>query len=240
MKFLPIGFLLALSSGCSSTHVLADGGVFHELPDGGALFGLPDGGSVSDGSCAGLDVISCRARSECAADFCTACSCTPSFKGCRAVRASAFECPTLDCVSKKCCSKQSDCSSSESCDSEVQPVNRCGNCDSAPGDCVNDSDCSPASTGRVCQPIQCACLNTKLCVPGCTKDSECDSSRTCNVSSHRCEPAACSATQPCVANFDCVLGHCARRTCTSDAVCDGFCVDNLCAASRGVCMPPVP
>ena len=113
--------------------------------------------------------------------------------------------------------------------------------------CAMDSDCP--SERPHCQAsygiAACvACLTTAdcqsgtcsngTCTPVCSPTQSCGVARQCNAQ-QRCEALSCQSDADCPTNFNCSGGHCAQRSCTSDAVCDGNCVNGFCYESLGTC-----
>ena len=209
----------------------------------------PDGTGIDGGvteldapiGCAGLDPLACRDNAACVADFCESCDCTPTYQGCRAIGAPRNPCPILDCPALACCRGDADCTNIE-CRTPDDP-RICGICQVVDSECTSDAQCQTSEAGvgapLICQPIICACdSSANRCVPGCSRDEECGAAEACDLLRGRCGPQACSAAAPCPADFDCTAGSCARRACTTDATCDGFCVESRCRDALGVCSPP--
>lgn len=199
------------------------------------------GGGGGGASCTGLGVEACRARSDCAADFCFLCSCTPRFEGCRGVHELPHDCPAVNCPQPLCCQSAQDCSSTgASCIPPGTPFDGCGVCNPQPGTCVTDADCG-AGTGTICEPIPCSCTAQRQCVPGCGPDSPCAQGTECNATTGRCQVIQCTGTPDCPSTFTCSSGVCLRKSCAVDAQCgDGFCVDGQCYDGQGQCRLPVP
>jgi hypothetical protein len=195
--------------------------------------GSGDGGMTS--TCDALDLLGCRARTDCEADFCFACSCTPNFKSCRARTAAAATCPGLGCAQPLCCQNQSDCSNVGACGEPGTHLS-CGACNPQPSTCTDDTSCDATS---ICEARNCACGGERDCVPGCSATNPCPAGSTC--SGKRCVVQTCSPTMSCPSTFDCLTGQCSRRTCTTDAHCGtGFCVNNSCFEAFGTCQQLVP
>ena len=216
-----------------------DGGV----SDGG---GTTDGGGGTDGGgtdgggdpCLGLSLHDCRLDARCLADVCDTCTCEMNYRGCFLTTAPRVSCPALGCMSPQCCSSDRVCGAPLIC---VPPgaVLGCSACNTNPGNCKIDVDCS---TGEICRPIDCSCSGEGACAPGCGSNADCTLGEECDTSSAhpRCVPASCGATTPCPPDFDCTGRGCTRRSCTDDLVCDGFCVLFECFATLGACgaIPP--
>jgi len=214
-----VGFILLLYGGC-----------------GGKTSGVDDGGV--EPPCEGLSLHDCRMREDCAADTCFACSCWPSFEQCRVVSDPAFDCPQLGCAQPPCCDAADDCQAMGGDCAPPGTARACGMCNPDPGDCTTDDECA---TGDICAPMLCACNGDSQCVAGCTGPSDCEVGTVCAGGDHpRCETASCAAADPCPADFDCATSECARRSCTSDLECDGYCVEGSCYAAMGECVLPVP
>ena len=233
MRTLLILSLLA-GAACGRDSLLRDagtGGGGGTTGGGGGTTG-GGGGSVS---CVGLGVEACRARSDCAADFCFQCTCTPQFKGCRATTATPFDCPALGCLSLPCCQTDAACQNAERCEAPGTPQG-CGTCNAQPSLCTSDGECGAT---EICAPRACACSGQTDCAPGCSVTNPCGTGTTC-VNKH-CQPTTCSAAAPCPATFSCVSGTCRRKSCTTDVDCaDGFCVTGTCHESWGECRMPHP
>ena len=224
--------LLTLFAACSHDGLGSgsDGGI-----DGG-----PTGVACSKLS----DEASCRARTDCVADTCFACSCTPSFAGCRAASETPFACPALGCATPQCCHTTNDCSAQDGfafC--QVPPINAgCGACFNGPGNCTKDADCLGLSSGRICEPTPCACPSSgmsKTCVPGCSSDSDCLETASCSADL-RCHDRPCDAA--CTGNYACdpTGARCIRKACKTDGDCGkpGYCIEGACSKSIGQCIQP--
>lgn len=207
---------------------------------GGAGGGLGGGGGGGGASCAGLSVEACRARPDCAADFCLLCTCTPNFQGCRGVTEQPASCPEVECVQPQCCGVDSSCPSSATCAPPGTPYS-CGICSPQPGTCTVDQDCVAFPVVHICEPIGCSCTAQRECVPGCGPSSPCAEGTTCNASTGRCQAIPCATDANCPSTFGCSSGVCVRKACTSDLQCgDGFCVNGGCYEGQGTCRYPVP
>jgi len=195
------------------------------------------GGGAGGSQCAGLDLATCRTTAGCVADLCYACTCQPSFMGCRGENDTPYACPPLGCAQPQCCGDDTTCTTPDTCLAPGQSVG-CGACDSTTGDCLRDRECN-VQAGEVCDPIPCSCTNEMHCVPGCMADTDCGTAEVCDTDLHRCRGKACTVDTDCPANFGCDgTGACARKACTTDTDCDGFCVDKQCYDAQGVCPPP--
>jgi hypothetical protein len=212
--------LLLLLLGCSSAPPrLADGGVDFTTSRCDAI----------------TDARACAARADCAADYCSECSCTPAFKRCRAVQEAPVMCPALGCAEPLCCLKQTDCAQNLTCAPPGTP-NGCGACNTTPGSCTADSECTGQ---KICDFITCSCTQQKTCVDGCEARG-CSPEAACGAD-HRCHPKACADASGCPAQFACTGGACVRQTCSSPSGCPGgFCVQGSCYDGKGVCTPPTP
>jgi hypothetical protein len=105
--------------------------------------------------------------------------------------------------------------------------------------CFLDGDCLGMSDPFVCEID--ACCGDKRCVPSCSIDIACPEGQACTADFH-CVPQPCG-TLACPPNFDCGDGavpSCARRGCSLDVDCDGFCVLGDCYPAPGTCEPPKP
>lgn len=203
------------------------------------LVGCDGSPNPNAGACEGLGALECRATAGCELDFCFACSCAPTYMQCRPAVLPPYHCPELGCAQPLCCNGQADCNPSNTlrCVGPEAGV-QCGICDRTPGSCTTDAACDPAGTARICELILCSCIDQRECVPGCAGAAPCGDGLVCDVPTSRCVPLTCGAAAPCPDNFDCAAGSCTRRACTSDAQCDGFCVDGACFDALGTCMPP--
>ncbi|MEO8901272.1 MAG: hypothetical protein ABI488_06185 [Polyangiaceae bacterium] len=155
------------------------------------------------------------------------------------------------------CAQNSDCpTSAPVCESSqtafnpanpVQPMSyrACTVC-AADTDCPNDRPhCQGSDAGTACV----ACRTTSdcadgvcsggACVPGCGPAQACGQAMECTPQ-HRCEALSCQVDADCLKNQACTAGHCARRTCASDAACDGNCVNGSCFEALGTCFVFVP
>jgi hypothetical protein len=72
------------------------------------------------------------------------------------------------------------------------------------------------------------------CQQGCLDDTGCQLGEACGAD-HRCRPRTCAGPADCPLNFDCSGGACARRSCASDGVCQGACVNGRCYPTVGYC-----
>ncbi len=52
--------------------------------------------------CKGKDEATCKTTASCVADYCTECSCTPTFVGCRSTTSAQTACPALGCAQPNC------------------------------------------------------------------------------------------------------------------------------------------
>jgi hypothetical protein len=200
--------------------------------------GDQDAATTDDpGACRSQDLHDCRLRPDCAADLCLECSCTPVFKGCRENTDPPAQCPDLNCPQPECCRATSECDGAQ-CDPPGASTG-CGQCAPDPGDCARDGDCP---SGAICDPIPCSCIGNLACTAGCAQPADCGEGKTCDPGNDhpRCLATACSGTTPCVDNFDCTNGACARRPCSADPACERFCVRGSCYAGLGLCRLPVP
>jgi hypothetical protein len=143
------------------------------------------------------------------------------------------------CSGQGCCRSSADCEQSfEMCFAPGQDIG-CGACMIPSVTCQQDTECTAQGANFICTVAPCTCdASTKSCVAGCAGDAGCGEGLACGPD-HRCAPRACSAASPCPTNFDCgTSGGCVRRTCTTDATCDGACVNGSCFATFGFCSAP--
>lgn len=117
----------------------------------------------------------------------------------------------------------------------------CGICFIGDG-CTSDSACQAYGPEYICDSAPCSCPGHPICVAGCTSDASCRTGQSCG-GDHRCSPSACQADPDCPTNFVCAGAngqHCARRACSSDIECEGYCVNGNCYDALGTCtQPPV-
>jgi hypothetical protein len=107
---------------------------------------------------------------------------------------------------------------------------------SIPG-CQGDTECADAGEGFICvSPAPCSCYVNPYCIQGCTGSSQCEEGQVC--AAHRCVASPCQTATDCPSNFVCA-GSCSRKTCTTDADCNGFCLGGACYDQIGHCMFPV-
>ena len=135
------------------------------------------------------------------------------------------------------------CSAGHACEEGAicipQGVSYCGACTNPPETCVSDEACRATDPTTICNPFTCACSAVMVCVPACTDDS-CPPWEFC-APTGRCVANACVRASDCPANFVCVSPgdpHCARKGCSEDAACEGYCVSGLCYDEPGTCAPP--
>jgi hypothetical protein len=189
--------------------------------------------------CAGLDEQTCKATSSCTPDYCTACSCTPTFMGCRAPNDAKTRCPARLCAQPQCCKSSVQCGDVRICRSaEEGRFPGCGTCFQGESECASDSDCEDAGEAMICEVQACSCNAARACQPGCTEDSQCKSNEACGEN-HRCQTLTCGDDKACPAEFLCADGLCGRRSCKTDKECPvGFCVNGSCSRSLGMCFSP--
>lgn len=135
------------------------------------------------------------------------------------------------------CREDEDCKGNgEYC--AVEGPSYCGGAGCLLTACSSDGDCQSMGL-YVCEPVDC-CGGT-YCIPGCDGDDPCPVGQTCTADSH-CVAQSCTS-EACPPNFDCGAGAdptCARRPCSSDAECDGYCVLGSCYDKLGFCDLPKP
>ena len=147
----------------------------------------------------------------------------------------------LDCdhtqTDSTCCLVPGDCMEGE-CAQPGTPA-ECGACDTTPGNCTLDSDCT---LPQICEPIACSCSAQMQCVPGCVNDSTCDPGQSCDLSSNRCQPKPCTGDTDCPTDFRCPDSKCSRQSCTDNTQCDdnSVCVEGTCFGMAGECRLPTP
>jgi hypothetical protein len=209
---------------------------------GGGVGGGPGGGAGGGGgaSCAGLSADACRARADCAADFCLLCTCTPRYEGCRRVSEAPAQCPQVECAQPLCCASDAACQPSATCAPQGTPQG-CGICNPQLSLCATDQDCVAFPVVNICEPVPCSCSAARQCVPGCGPSSPCAQGTTCNATTGRCQAIPCASDANCPLTFGCSSGVCVRKACSTDTQCgDGFCVNGACHEGLGECRSPVP
>ncbi len=249
MRFFVLAALVSLL-GCG--HSQGSGGGGGSATGGGGSTGGGGGGGTSTGGgsstgggtgfgggtgipCSGLSELGCLARTDCVADLCFECSCTPTYVGCRAPADMPHTCPMLGCAQPVCCQKPGDCVGVNICVAPGQTV--CGTC--RPGDCTVDGDCSG---GQICDTAGCLCGTDKLCQAACTATS-CPEGQACQANGH-CGPKSCSDSSQCPRAFSCEAdaGTCARMPCSTPLDCPKatYCVEGACSVGEGTCEAPPP
>ena len=114
----------------------------------------------------------------------------------------------------------------------------CGACFEPPDPCLSDAECAQQDPTTICVQPPCSCGGS-ACAPGCMSDADCKDWQHCSPG-HRCEADACASNADCPDNFACTSGECARKACTSDVDCNGFCVNSQCYDMAGHCTIPAP
>jgi hypothetical protein len=205
-----------------------------------------DGGSADGGSaCDKLDEQTCWATGGCVADYCLACTCTPSFHSCRGANEQPATCPAYGCPAPFCCRTDAECGGLVAGNCAITPPPSCGQPCPGPSTCTVDGDCGGG--GMICDPNPC-CSQYTQCQQGCTGDDQCvQPGSYCDAG--RCSPTSCpNGASDCAANSYCALTPagggplCLPKGCTTDADCDhpGFCVENQCENALGMCYPLSP
>ena len=195
-----------------------------------------------------LGEAACKTRTDCRADYCTLCSCTPTYQGCSEAATRPPPCPLVECPQPICpdgCRSTSDCGGLAGgyCASPGAPI--CGGACMVGDPCADDAKCaSDFGVGYVCDYPACNCNGDRTCVFGCNSNADCDEGETCSAA-HRCVAMLCTQGQTCPPQFDCVptgpTELCRRRSCTSDGQCSGgFCVNGSCFKQLGTCELPRP
>jgi hypothetical protein len=104
--------------------------------------------------------------------------------------------------------------------------------------CGTDNDCQVDGGGLVCDVVACACSpGARGCIRGCEDASGCRPGEAC-VAGH-CRPISCQGDADCPTDFGCNNRICERKTCTTDAICSGYCVNGSCYSTLGTCQGPV-
>ncbi|HEY2407507.1 MAG TPA: hypothetical protein VGI10_15960 [Polyangiaceae bacterium] len=111
-------------------------------------------------------------------------------------------------------------------------------------ECGLDADCplaSPHCVSHAC--VKCATdadcavgvCTSGACAPACSAQNPCTAPFTACSAAQRCDAIPCSDSSTCPANGTCTSGYCARKTCSTDAECSGYCVNLQCYDSLGYC-----
>ncbi len=140
------------------------------------------------------------------------------------------------------CRSDTECPSSEYCAATFPGgITYCAT--SGTPKCSVDADCAdagPGGAGYICENYLCPSGTGRGCFAPCS-DATCGPTAKTGLvcgASGRCEAKTCQGGGDCPTNFDCTAGRCQRRACTSDATCQGFCVDKLCTDALGTCEQP--
>jgi hypothetical protein len=187
--------------------VLLTSGCTHEL-SGSSDPSNADLGERSDaavdergpsGSCGVLGEDACRARTDCVADYCQACSCTPTYAGCRAPTDLPHDCPALGCADPDCCRDQESCGNKQlTCVRPDQP--NMGISMDTNSRCNSDAQCA---VGTSC--VNGACAAQPDCSTPCGAGLVCDH----DASGAACVHSTCTTDADCERGF-CVIGGCYR------------------------------
>lgn len=212
---------------------------------GGATGGGASGGGGATGGgsgvqCSGLSLSACRQQAGCVADMCFACSCSPTFKGCRGINEAALECPGLGCPQPTCCANDGACATISGALCVAPSRLSCGGV-CAPGGCQTDADCQTSGIGPLCDPNPCGCP-AKVCTGRCGVNNPCKAyGQTCDSTSGRCLAINCSTGVICPDGSTCSGGFCVPQTCTTDRDCSaGACFNQQCSPTLGQCRLPQP
>lgn len=152
------------------------------------------------------------------------------------------------------------CRDSGACDSRqycLEPggFRGCGDCLEDPyidanfRRCTVDADCQDLPDKPRCDPFgdetdTCRACSGEVSVclqPACEMDEDCDAPAVCEQD--RCLGPRCTEDQGCPGTHRCAVGfggqrRCENRTCTGDSDCgDGVCVNQVCYAEPGSCVP---
>jgi hypothetical protein len=191
--------------------------------------------------CDGLDETTCAAAPAslgCTPFRCRGCNGAPDQFACLGPSAGAPVCAPCEGD----CRTQSDCNAGI-CFAHGEGGPWCiGACVDEPSTCVTDADCN-GGPAQICEPDPCACTSggSTRCVPGCQSTNDCDEGYECGAD-HRCIPQRCPVEGSCPTNFFCPgQTVCERKSCSSDAGCEGgFCVLGRCYSEPGQCAAPPP
>ena len=197
-------------------------------------------------SCVGLGESACKANASCRADYCTECSCTPTFVGCVAAGAPQSACPALGCAQpscgcdgldeKSCIASESslgctpfycpDCHGGQSYVSCLGPNEGAGQCNggACPAGCHSPSECSG---GQECVAPG-ASAGCGVCMAGtdCSSDTQCPSGQVCDHAPCVCTSSGRACIPGCKSATDCGEGqscsathHCVPTPCTGATQC---------------------
>ncbi|HET7544229.1 MAG TPA: hypothetical protein VFK05_30370 [Polyangiaceae bacterium] len=190
-----------------------------------------------------------------APQWCGQCNCPPQPTGdgmpcqtnadCPAPNATAQTASLCNAGACTACTQNSDCPSTlPKCGSVMAQFSTSFQLCTA---CAADSDCPserPYCQGSYGVTACVACRTTTdcasgvcasgVCVSQCTANAQCGEAMECS-SAQRCQPLSCQSDADCPTNRACTNGYCSRRACTSDAVCQGACVNGGCYDSLGRC-----
>jgi hypothetical protein len=103
--------------------------------------------------------------------------------------------------------------------------------------CNTDAECRADGGTKICEHPCGGICPMGSCVPGCTAETVCPIGMACGATG-RCQASACSMSADCPPDFDCLNSGCVRRSCESDAECDGYCVTGACYSALGACVQP--
>lgn len=129
----------------------------------------------------------------------------------------------------------------------------------APGasSCWSEQPC-PGGAAQLCLSEDTAVFHDLCGAPGCheraasppcTATAPCREDQSCAVRAQeapgggrlRCDTTACDRDDQCRStNLRCEIGRCVRRSCDSDAACDGYCLGAKCFARPGFCVSSEP
>jgi hypothetical protein len=230
----------------------SDGGADHDAgtldagaPDaGGADGGMLDGGVGDAGSdpCLGLAADACAATAGCIPQQCTFCDCTEHYLGCFSSKNMPPLCP--DCPSLQCCRSSTDCADGLQCHGPGEPL--CSASCLGETSCVALGDALCLVSNEVCSIDPCCPASLLVCVPPCTVGS-CPEGQACDTARQICVATSCADDTECPPFFGCVQLNCDRWTCSNDSECagldggaTGYCVNNKCFATEGMCIVPPP
>jgi hypothetical protein len=105
--------------------------------------------------------------------------------------------------------------------------------------CTTDGECQGDGGELICEVVACPCSpGARGCIPGCADASECHPGQAC--AAYHCVSISCQSDADCPTDFECNNGTCERKTCTTDAICSGYCVNGWCYSTPGTCQSPVP
>ncbi len=213
-------------------------------------------GDVIPVECKTLDEARCKLETNCAADYCDKCGCTPApFVGCRDKNTTAPLCLQAACDFNACdpCANldEKQCAANHACKAFT-----CPDCNGSYFAACYDPKHDPKrpQPPPICPVPHCpnvGCRDANDCGPWsycqspggmlgtCHVDDDCTGDQLCLNGS--CGMKKCATENDCPTLFRCQQGagphSCVRRSCLKDGECSGgFCVNNTCYKQLGTCV----